>query len=59
VHLSTGAQQSYPLDAYVQNPGDLYVFIATLGGYRVDVHVSVVVQNNENVCSATVSNVRR
>jgi hypothetical protein len=58
VHLSSGAQQSYPLDAYVQNPGDLYAFTATLGGVSVDVRVTVVVQNNVNVCSPTLSNLR-
>jgi hypothetical protein len=52
VHLSTGAQKSYPLDAYLSQPGDKYVFTAELGGYKVDV-TTTVRQNGK--CSATLS----
>jgi cytoskeletal protein RodZ len=52
VRLSTGVQQSYPLDAYLSQPGDKYVFTAELGGYKVDV-TTIVRQNGK--CSATLS----
>ena len=56
VRLSTGAHKSYPLDAYLSQPGDKYVFTAELGGYKVDV-TTIVRQNGK--CSATLSNLVR
>jgi|tagenome__1003787_1003787.scaffolds.fasta_scaffold20341798_2 hypothetical protein len=52
VRLSTGEHKSYPLDAYLSQPGDKYVFTAELGGYKVD--VTTIVTNNGK-CSATLS----
>jgi cytoskeletal protein RodZ len=52
VRLSTGAHQSYPLDAYLSQPGDKYVFTAELGGYKVDV-TTTVMKNGK--CEATLS----
>jgi hypothetical protein len=59
VRLSSGEQLSYPLDGYLQNPGDMYVFTATLGRYAVDVTTSVVAASGGNKCTPTLSNLRR
>lgn len=59
VHLSTGASQSYQPDPAFGNPGDTWDFVATLGSYRVNVHVLVVSGANGNECQATTSHLTR
>jgi hypothetical protein len=59
VHLSTGASRTYPLDSFVANPGDTYDFTASLGGYRVDVHVRVVSGPDGRQCEASTSHLTR
>ena len=56
VHVSNGASHEYQLAAYLQNPGDLYVFTAYVGGYKVDVTTKVVDRNNAAECDTTLSN---
>jgi hypothetical protein len=56
VHVSNGASHAYQLAAYLQNPGDLYVFTAYVGGYKVDVTTKVVDRNNAAECNATLAN---
>ncbi len=56
VHVSTGASRPYELAAYLQNPGDLYVFTAYVGGYKVDVTTKVVDRSNTAECDTTLAN---
>jgi hypothetical protein len=56
VHLSTGAFRVYPLDSYLQNPGDRYEFTASFGGYHMDVRARVVDDGNDGrQCKASTS----
>ncbi len=55
VHLSTGASRSYTPDSNFGNPGDRWDFAASLGGYRVDVHVRVVSGADGPQCEASTS----
>jgi hypothetical protein len=57
--LSTGPTQQYPLDAFVKNVGDVYVFVAAFAGYRVDVRAEVVNQNNAPVCQISLAHLER
>jgi hypothetical protein len=56
VHVSNGASHAYQLALYLQNPGDLYVFTAYVGGYKVDVTTKVVDQNHAAECNTTLAN---
>ena len=57
--LSTGPTQRYPLDAFVKNVGDVYVFVAAFAGYRVDVRAEVVSQNRAPACRIALAHLAR
>jgi hypothetical protein len=59
VHLSTGASRSYTPDSNFGNPGDRWDFVASLAGYRVDVHVRVVSGADGPQCEASTSHLTR
>ncbi len=56
VHVSNGSSHEYQLAVYLQNPGDLYVFTAYVGGYKVDVTTKVVDRNHAAECDTTLAN---
>jgi cytoskeletal protein RodZ len=55
VVLGTGQRQAYPIGNYVSNVGDMYLFTAVIGRYRVDVRVTVKDIGGHPQCEASLS----
>ncbi len=55
VTLSTGEHATYDLAPYLSNPGDSYLFDATIGKYTVPVNTTVVMRNASPQCASSVS----